>query len=183
MLLPAQPNSGDDDTRGQLGVLAEADGGAGRLLACTLYAAPRAAAARSTCTRRSGSSTTRWLTIGSANLNEHSLFNDTEMNVVTHDPALARDDAAAAVGRAPRPARDRARGEPAAVIDELWRPIAEEQLERAERGEPLTHRLVALPHVSRRSERCSGRSEPPGRRLGAGACVVAAVAGCCSSPP
>ena len=31
-----------------------------------------------------------WLTIGSANLNEHSLFNDTEVNVVTHDPALAR---------------------------------------------------------------------------------------------
>ena len=32
-----------------------------------------------------------WLTIGSANLNEHSLFNDTEMNIVTHDPALARE--------------------------------------------------------------------------------------------
>ena len=32
----------------------------------------------------------RWLTIGSANLNEHSLFNDTEMNVVTHDERLAR---------------------------------------------------------------------------------------------
>jgi phosphatidylserine/phosphatidylglycerophosphate/cardiolipin synthase-like enzyme len=32
----------------------------------------------------------RWLTIGSANLNERSLFNDNEMNVVTHDEALAR---------------------------------------------------------------------------------------------
>ena len=31
-----------------------------------------------------------WLTIGSANLNEHSLFNDTEMNVVCHDGELAR---------------------------------------------------------------------------------------------
>ena len=31
-----------------------------------------------------------WLTIGSANLNEHSLFNDTEMNIVSHDPTLAR---------------------------------------------------------------------------------------------
>ncbi len=30
-----------------------------------------------------------WLTIGSANLNEHSLFNDTEMNLVSHDPAIA----------------------------------------------------------------------------------------------
>ena len=32
-----------------------------------------------------------WLTVGSANLNEHSLFNDTEMNVVTHDRRLARE--------------------------------------------------------------------------------------------
>ena len=32
----------------------------------------------------------RWLTIGSANLNEHSLFNDTELNVLTCDPELAR---------------------------------------------------------------------------------------------
>ena len=31
-----------------------------------------------------------WLAIGSANLNEHSLFNDTEVDVVTGDPALAR---------------------------------------------------------------------------------------------
>ena len=27
-----------------------------------------------------------WLAIGSANLNEHSLFNDTEVDVVTCDP-------------------------------------------------------------------------------------------------
>ena len=33
----------------------------------------------------------RWLTIGSANLNAHSLLNDTEMNVVTDDAELARD--------------------------------------------------------------------------------------------
>ena len=32
-----------------------------------------------------------WLTLGSANLNEHSLFNDTEMNVLICDPALARE--------------------------------------------------------------------------------------------
>ena len=31
-----------------------------------------------------------WLTLGSANLNEHSLFNDTEMNIVSHDHELAR---------------------------------------------------------------------------------------------
>jgi hypothetical protein len=42
-------------------------------------------------------------------------------------------------------------GEPFRVIDELWRPIASEQFERRNRGEPLTHRLPELPGVSRRS--------------------------------
>src|SRR5204862_5855841 len=37
VLLPAKPNNGNDDTRGQLGVLAAADDGAGRFLACTLF--------------------------------------------------------------------------------------------------------------------------------------------------
>jgi hypothetical protein len=41
--------------------------------------------------------------------------------------------------------------EPAAVIDELWRPIATEQRERLRRGAPLTHRLRELPGISRRS--------------------------------
>ena len=59
LVLPARPNNGADDTRGQLGVLADADGGAGRFLACTLYT-PRAARRRRRCTstRRWGSSTT-----------------------------------------------------------------------------------------------------------------------------
>src|SRR5205814_8186922 len=38
LLLPATPDKGADDTRGQLGTLVQADGDAGRLLACTLYA-------------------------------------------------------------------------------------------------------------------------------------------------
>ena len=42
-------------------------------------------------------------------------------------------------------------GEPAQVVDALWRPIAAEQLERKKRGEPLTHRLQELPGVSHRS--------------------------------
>ena len=40
----------------------------------------------------------RWLTIGSANLNEHSLFNDTEVNVVCADPATRARDARFASG-------------------------------------------------------------------------------------
>lgn len=42
-------------------------------------------------------------------------------------------------------------GEPAQVADARWRPIAGEQLARRRRGEPVTHRLLELPGVSRRS--------------------------------
>jgi hypothetical protein len=42
------------------------------------------------------------------------------------------------------------------VIDELWRPIASEQLARRERGAPLTHHLIELQGVSRRSRRLMG---------------------------
>ena len=38
LLLPSKPNSGADDTRGVLGHLIAADGEAGRVLACTLFA-------------------------------------------------------------------------------------------------------------------------------------------------
>src|SRR6185295_19301033 len=86
----------------------------------------------------------RWLTVGSANLNAHSLLNDTEMNVVTDDPGLARDTRlrlwAEHLELEPEAI---AAEQPATVIDERWRPIAAEQLERLEAGEPATHRLVA----------------------------------------
>jgi len=42
------------------------------------------------------------------------------------------------------------------AIDELWRPISKEQLERRLAGEPLTHRLARLPRVSRRTARLLG---------------------------
>jgi hypothetical protein len=42
------------------------------------------------------------------------------------------------------------------VVDRLWRPIAEEQLHRRRNGLALTHRLMQLPAVSRRSERLVG---------------------------
>jgi hypothetical protein len=38
----------------------------------------------------------------------------------------------------------------------MWRPLAEEQLARRQAGEPVTHRLLHLPHVSRRSRRLLG---------------------------
>src|SRR5919202_4427355 len=90
VLLPARPNDGADDTRGQLGVLAAADDGAGRFLACTLR--QRGTPRKSVYVHaKIGIVDDEWLTLGSANLNEHSLFNDTEVNVAFRDRALARE--------------------------------------------------------------------------------------------
>ena len=90
LVLPAKPNSGADDTTGQLGLLVAADDGAGRMLACTRYAVGNGSADRVYVHAKVGIVDDRWLTVGSANLNEHSLFNDTEMNVVSHSRELAR---------------------------------------------------------------------------------------------
>ena len=91
ILLPAQANNGHDDTMGQLGVLAAADDGAGRLLAATIRSLTGERDDRLYVHAKVGIVDDRWLTVGSANLNAHSLLNDTEMNVVTDDPELARD--------------------------------------------------------------------------------------------
>src|ERR1700736_2978855 len=80
---PARPDSGGDDTRGQLGTLVQADGDGGRLLACTLYAMGGERDWPVYIHAKVGIVDDAWMTIGSANLNEHSLFNDTEMNIVT----------------------------------------------------------------------------------------------------
>src|SRR4029078_8706141 len=90
LVLPAKPNSGADDTTGQLGLLVAADDGAGRMLACTRYAVGNGSADRVYVHAKVGIVDDRWLTVGSANLNEHSLFNDTEVNVVSHSSELAR---------------------------------------------------------------------------------------------
>ena len=92
----------------------------------------------------------------SANLNERSLFNDSEVNVCCEDAALA-------TGVRERlwaehlevPIEQVSATEPAQLVDDVWRPVAAEQ---AERREPttLTHRLIRLPGVSRRSRRLLG---------------------------
>ena len=97
-----------------------------------------------------------WLTLGSANLNEHSLFNDTEMNVVAHDPELADRTRRRLWAEHLELPVDEVPADPIEAIDELWKPISKEQLERRTEGRPLTHRLVRLPHVSRRTSRALG---------------------------
>jgi phosphatidylserine/phosphatidylglycerophosphate/cardiolipin synthase-like enzyme len=156
LVLPVKPTTGTDDTRGALAELVEADGGAGRFLACTLYARHGALSDPVYVHAKVGVVDDAWLTVGSANLNEHSLFNDTEMNVVTHDPALARDTRLRLwAEHLEQPVEDIA-GEPADIVDSRWKPISAEQLDRLESGRPLMHRIVRLPGVSRRSERLFG---------------------------
>ena len=156
IVLPAKPNAGSDDTRGTLGELVEADAGSGRLLACTLIARAGRLADPVYVHAKIAIVDDEWLTLGSANLNDHSLFNDTEMNVVTHDTAIARQTRLRLWAEHLELPIEPIAGEPAQVIDDYWKPISKEQLARHQAGEPLTHRLVLLPHVSRRSERMLG---------------------------
>ena len=150
-VLRDKPDKGGDDTRGQLGTLVQADTDQGRLLACTLYAIGGEKDWPVYVHAKVGIVDDAWMTIGSANLNEHSLFNDTEMNLVTHDPRLARQTRLRLWSEhLQRPVTD-LQEEPVAVIDRLWKPIAHEQEERRKRGERPTHRLTRLPGVSRRS--------------------------------
>jgi phosphatidylserine/phosphatidylglycerophosphate/cardiolipin synthase-like enzyme len=156
VLLPARANNGADDPRGMLGRLVAADDGGRRLLAATIQSRTGERSGPLYVHAKIGIVDDAWLAVGSANLNEHSLFNDTEVDVVTCDAALARDTRLRLWAEHLERDRDAVSGDPARVVDELWRPIASEQLERRRRGEPLTHHLVALPGVSRRSDRLRG---------------------------
>jgi phosphatidylserine/phosphatidylglycerophosphate/cardiolipin synthase-like enzyme len=156
VVLPVNPNNGGDDTRGQLADLVECDAGAGRVLACSLVALGELGPSPVYVHAKIGIVDDRWLTLGSANLNEHSLFNDTEMNVVTCDASLARETRLRLWSEhLQRPVSD-VSGDPVQVVDELWKPIAEEQDARRRRGEQPTHRLCLLPGVSRRTRRLLG---------------------------
>ena len=156
LLLPRKPSNGSDTTRGQLGRLLDADDGNRRLLATTISAHDGESAAPVYVHAKLGIVDDEWLTVGSANLNEHSLFNDTEVNIATDDPGVVR--AARLRLWAEHLGRDVAEvdGDPADVVDHLWRPLAQEQAERERRGEHRTHRLVLLPGVSRRAGRLQG---------------------------
>jgi phosphatidylserine/phosphatidylglycerophosphate/cardiolipin synthase-like enzyme len=154
VVLPSRANNGQDDTMGQLGQLIAADDDRGRLLAATIRSLSGQRDDRLYVHAKVGIVDDRWLTVGSANLNAHSLLNDTEMNVVTDDPELARATRLRLWSE--HLGVDVAGEEPHTVVDERWRPIAFEQLERLRAGAPPTHRLLALPNLSRRSSRLLG---------------------------
>jgi phosphatidylserine/phosphatidylglycerophosphate/cardiolipin synthase-like enzyme len=155
VLLPARAKNGQEDTRGQLGVLIDADAGAGRFLACTLWQ-PGPGGQPVYVHAKIGIVDDRWLTIGSANLNEHSFFNDSEMNVVTHDPRLARETRLRLWAEHLECDPAELEGDPAQVVDERWRPLAEEQHERAKRYGHGTQKLRLLPNISRRTKGALG---------------------------
>jgi phosphatidylserine/phosphatidylglycerophosphate/cardiolipin synthase-like enzyme len=135
VLLPARPNNGEDDTRGQLGVLVDADRHE-RLLACTLYQPQKRAQVY--VHAKIAIVDDRWLCIGSANLNEHSLFNDTEACVITCDEEVARETRL-------RLWREHLRSDD--VSFDRWRERAEDE---------SFDTLALLPHVSRRTRRFLG---------------------------
>jgi phosphatidylserine/phosphatidylglycerophosphate/cardiolipin synthase-like enzyme len=140
VVLPAKPNNGRDDTRGQLGVLVDAateGGDPNRFLACTLFQ-PEGRLVY--VHAKVGIVDDVWMTVGSANLNEHSLFNDTEVNVVVREPELVR---AARLRLWSEHLEEDAGGDPVRVVDERWRPIAS--------AESAGRKLRLLRGVSRRS--------------------------------
>jgi phosphatidylserine/phosphatidylglycerophosphate/cardiolipin synthase-like enzyme len=157
VVLPGKANNGQDDTQGQLGRLLAADDGAGRLVAVTLRSLTGAREDPLYVHAKVAIVDDGWLSVGSANLNAHSLLNDTEMNVCSDHRELTRltrlrlwaehlDTQVEVI--ADQPAH--------AVVDELWKPTAAEQLRRRQNDEPATHHLLALPGVSRRSRRLLG---------------------------
>jgi phosphatidylserine/phosphatidylglycerophosphate/cardiolipin synthase-like enzyme len=97
-----------------------------------------------------------WPTIGSSNLNEHSLFNDSEMNVVVRDDDLARDTRIRLWAEHLELPAAELQGDPVEIVDRQWEPVSEEQLDRLQNGLHLTHRLVKLPGVSARRRRFLG---------------------------
>lgn len=156
LVLPARPNNGADTTRGQLGRLLEADNGGDRLLATTLSAVDADRSGPMYVHAKIGIVDDRWLALGSVNLNEHSLFNDTEAALVTCDEPLARATRLQLWAEHLRCSVEQVAGDPTDVIDRLIRPTAETQLQRYQANQPPTHRLRLLENVSRRGERLVG---------------------------
>ncbi len=81
------------------------------------------------------------------------------MNVVAHDRELAwRTRLSLWAEHLERPEHEVA-GDPHRVVDELWRPIADDGLRRLRAGRPLEHRVAGLAHLSRRTDRLRGPLE------------------------
>ncbi|ALG09427.1 phospholipase [Kibdelosporangium phytohabitans] len=147
LVLPRKPSNGADTTRGQLGRLLDADDGNQRLLAVTLNSHDGDNHVPVYVHAKLAVVDDKWMTVGSANLNEHSLFNDTEANLVTDDTAVIKDARLRLWAEHLQRPVSEVDGDPVDVVDRMWRPFAENQDE---------HRLSLLPGVSRRAGRLQG---------------------------
>jgi phosphatidylserine/phosphatidylglycerophosphate/cardiolipin synthase-like enzyme len=158
VLLPVRPNNGADVTRGQAGELTRVDDGAGRFVACSIYARGEAREPTPVYVHSKICIVDdEWLTLGSANLNERSLFNDSEVNVCCDDAALATAVRERLWAEHLEMPLEEVRARDAVeLVDRVWLPVAEEQARLRESKLGLTHRLVRLPGVSRHSRRLRG---------------------------
>ncbi|HEX5618588.1 MAG TPA: phosphatidylserine/phosphatidylglycerophosphate/cardiolipin synthase family protein [Solirubrobacteraceae bacterium] len=156
VLLPSKANNGQEDTRGMLAHLADADGDHGRFLATTIDAMTGSSVDRLYVHAKIGIVDDRWLTIGSANLNAHSFFNDTEVNVQVADPKVARATRLRLWSEHLAVPEDDVAGDPTDVVDRLWIPIARREAERQRTGDRREHRLRELSPSSRKLERLLG---------------------------
>lgn len=159
IVLPGHPYGGADDTRGGLAELDAADAGAGRVLACALYAPAGRVADLIYVHAKVGIIDDRVLIVGSANLNDHSMFNDTEAVLVTDDAGLAAHTRHRLWAEHLECDEDDVAGDPAEIIDTRFRPRAEEQAARRRRGEPMTARLSRLEGTSLGATRLLGPLE------------------------
>ena len=120
VLLPSKPNNGEEDTRGMLAHLADADPGRGRFLATTIDAMTGSTVDQLYVHAKIGIVDDRWLTIGSANLNA-TRSSTTPRSTSSSRPGARARHAAAPLERAPRASReDEVAGDPADVVDRLW---------------------------------------------------------------
>jgi phosphatidylserine/phosphatidylglycerophosphate/cardiolipin synthase-like enzyme len=156
VVLPSKPNNGEEDTRGMLAYLADADRGRGRFLAATIDAMTGSTVDRLYVHAKLGIVDDRWLMIGSANLNAHSFFNDTEVNVQVCDEDLARATRLRLWSEHLGLPEDAIAGDPTEVVDRLWIPLARRERERRAAGQRREHRLRALAPSSHKLERLLG---------------------------
>ena len=156
IVLPSKANNGEEDTRGMLAHLGDADRGRGLFLATTIDAMTGSTVDQLYVHAKIGIVDDRWLTIGSANLNAHSFFNDSEVNVQVNDGALARGTRLRLWSEHLGLPEDDIAGDPTEVVDRIWIPIARRESERRRSGERREHRLRELMPSSRKIERLLG---------------------------
>jgi phosphatidylserine/phosphatidylglycerophosphate/cardiolipin synthase-like enzyme len=144
IVLPARAYSGKWDNDRRVAALRKADDGRGIFEAYSLYAAgphlgvtgfyyrPIYVHAKVTVVDD------EWLSIGSANLNTRGLITDSELNVVAHDPGLARRLRVALwAEHLGMPEQEIAAAEPRTLIDDVWRSRAAENAATITRADGL----------------------------------------------